>query len=326
MSIRIGLAGCGDIVKRYYLPALMRLRDEGRVRLAACCDVDMDRAEGAALLAGFEGSYTDCIRMMRTEKLDAVVMAVPVEKTAGLAMKAASFGIPMMLEKPPALTAEEGRRLDKVLKENKVLHQIAFNRHFIPVAASLREKLRGKRVQNIQIQMCRIRRLEKTFYTTAVHCIDLLRFLSDAEYEQVRFSYQDLPEYGSRVSNFFLDCRFGNGVSGQISILVDSGLVNERIMAVCSGTSYYASLPVWECGDSPGGILTYQGDRLVDSESGPETGEAFQNAYASGFYGEIRNFLEAVDRKIQPEESMEYAIPLIEIAQKLHNREEEYRK
>lgn len=324
MGIRIGLVGCGDIVRRYYLPALAQLQREGKISLAACCDVDGQKAQAAAGI-GFERVYTDCLKMLEEIRPDGVLMALPVEKTAEWAMRAAPYGIPLMLEKPPALTKESALLLAETLKKYSVLHQVAFNRHFIPVAVALKEKLKKETVRDIQIQMCRINRVEQTFYTTAVHCIDLLRFLSGGSYEQVDFSYQDLPEYGPHVSNFYLQCRFSNGVAGQIAILVDSGIVNERVMVSCKGTAYFAALPVWECSDSPGGIVIYQGDKVADTMIGPAVGNPLCNAVASGFYGEIAHFVNAVARQRQPEESMESAVELIEIAEALHNRREVYR-
>lgn len=325
MSLRIGLVGCGDIVKRYYLPALEKMAKEGKVQLAACCDRFLGRAEDASAI-GFEKVYTDCIQMLKEVKPDGVLMALPVEITAMQAIEVAPLKIPMMLEKPPALTAAKAKELLKALERHKVLHQIAFNRHFIPVAASLKEKLKNEKVRNIQIQMCRINRVEKTFYTTAVHAVDLLRYLAGAEYTRVSYSYQDLPEYGEHVSNFYLDCSFANGVTGQITILVDGGIVNERVMASCKGTTFYATLPVWECSDSPGNISVYQEDLLVLREEGPKVGKPLENAIASGFYGEIENFVRAVECGIQPTENMNYALPLIEISEKLHNREKQYKK
>ena len=326
MSVRIALVGCGDIVKRYYLPALKQMSGEGKIWLAACCDIISERAGEAASDAGFEKVYTDCMQMLRETRPDGILMALPVERTAQQAIEAAPLGIPMMLEKPPALTKVKALELSGALKKHGILHQIAFNRHFIPVAVSLKEKLGNERVRNIQIQMSRIKRVEKTFYTTAVHAIDLLRYLADAEYTQVSYSYQDLPEYGSGVSNFYLNCSFANGITGQITILVDGGIVNERVIASCKGTTYYASLPVWECSDSPGGIVVYRGDSVIFEEKGPATGEPLENAVASGFYGEIENFVRAVETRRQPQENMEFALPLIEISEKLHNREKEYRK
>ncbi len=325
MSVRVGLAGCGDIVKRYYLPVLLQMAKEGKIHLAACCDVVSEKAEEASAI-GFEKVYTDGIAMMREVKPDCVLMALPVEETAKQAIKAAPLGIPMMLEKPPALTKMKALELSGELQKYGILHQIAFNRHFIPTVVSLKEKLKKERVRNIQIQMCRVNRVEKTFYTTAVHAVDLLRYLADAEYTQVNCSYQDLPEYGGHVSNFYLNCSFSNGLTGQITILVDGGIVNERIMVSCRGITYYASLPVWECSDSPGGILAYQNDCLVLKEKGPATGDPLRNAVASGFYGEIENFIRAVEAKAQPPENMEYSLPLIEISEKLHNREREYNR
>lgn len=325
MGIRIGLVGCGAIVKRYYLPALSQLQQEGKISLAACCDVDMQKARAAAEI-GFEKVYTDCLRMIEEVRPDGVLMALPVDKTAEWAMRAAPYKIPLMLEKPPALTKESALLLAETLKRYGVLHQVAFNRHFIPVAAALKEKLRGEQVRDLQVQMCRINRVEPTFYTTAVHSIDLLRFLAGGTYERVDFSYQDLPEYGPHVSNFYLQCRFSNGVTGQIAILVDSGIQNERVMASCKGAAYFAALPVWECSDSPGGIVTYRKDKVVDTMTGPETGTPLRNSVASGFYGEIDHFVDAVAQGRQPEESVESAMELIEIAEALHNRKDVYQR
>ena len=275
---------------------------------------------------GFEKVYTDCIQMMKEVKLDGVLMALPVDMTAIQAIEAAPFKIPMMLEKPPALTVAKANELLEVLEKYKVLHQIAFNRHFLPMATALKKKLMNEKVRNIQVQMCRINRVEKTFYTTAIHAIELLRYLVGAEYTRVNYSYQDLSEYGEHVSNFYLDCSFANGITGQITILVDGGIVNDRVMASCQGTTYYATLPVWECSDSPGNILVYRDDLLVLREKGPEVGGPLENAVASGFYGEIENFVRAVECGIQPSENMEYTLPLIEISEKLHNREKQYKK
>lgn len=327
MALRLALIGCGDIVNRYYLPALRVLKEEGKVELAGCCDKEEKRAVKAYQAAGFSRYAVDWRRLLREISPDAVLIAVPVESTANLAMEIAEFGIPIMLEKPPALTAEKARALNDVFRQKNILHQVAYNRHFMPVAAALKEKLgKEERVQNIQIQMCRIKRLEPTFYTTAIHCIDLLRFLADSEYIRVHFHYQELTEYGDHVGNYFLHAEFANGVSGQILILVDSGTVSERVMAVCSGTTYMAYLPVWECADSPGRIEKYQGDVLAECENGICGEGEVGNAKASGFYGEILNFVKAVEKGIQPMESMDFSIPLVEIAQKLQLREKEYRR
>lgn len=327
MGLRLGLVGCGDIVGRYYLPALKALAEDGLVELVGCCDKKEEKAKEVCRVAGFAGYDTDWHRMLTAKTPDAVLIAVPVECTADLVIEMAEFGIPIMLEKPPALTVEKAEELRGALANNHILHQVAYNRHFMPLAASLKKKLQKEReLQNIHIQMSRIKRLESTFYTTAIHSIDLLRFLADAEYKKVDFHYQELQKYGENVANYFLHAQFANGVTGQISILVDSGMVHERVMAVCEGTTYTACLPVWECADSPGRIEKYQADKLIECEMGEFGGNALENAKASGFYGEISNFIVAVQNGIQPVESVDFSIPLIEIAQKLHRREKEYRK
>lgn len=323
MSVRIGLIGCGIIVNQYYLPSLKKLKEEGKVELTACCDLNREKAEAAASI-GFEKVYTDAEEMLQKEKLDGVLLCVLPEHMTALAKKLAPFGIPMMLEKPPAMTPEQARELAAVLKEHKILHQVAFNRHFIPVVRSLKDKLQGEKVRDIQVQMCRINRIVPNFYTTGIHAIDLLRFLAGQSYEEVNFFYQDMPEYGPDQSNYHMQCRFGDGTMGQITIMVESGILNERVFVSCKDAAYYATLPVWECSDSPGNITVYRGDKIVENEQGPAIGGDLENAVASGFYGEIENFLRAVESGVQPLESMDFTVPLIEIAYKMHNREKQY--
>lgn len=325
MAVRIGLIGCGNIVNQYYLPALEKLKEEGKAELVACCDMVQEKAQVAAAI-GFERVYTDAVCMLQEEKLDGVLVCVLPEHMAQLVKKLVGFGIPMMLEKPPAMTAEDARELAALLKENHILHQVAFNRHFIPVSVALKEKLNGEKVRNIQVQMCRIRRIVPNFYTTAIHSIDLLRFLAGQEYESVDFFYQDMPEYGDNQSNYYLQCRFADGTTGQITIMIESGILNERVFASCRDTAIYATLPVWECSDSPGEITIYKEDKVVERVKGVPIGTELENAIASGFYGEIENFLKAVESKKQPLESMEFTVPLIEIAEKLHKREKTYRR
>ncbi len=325
MSVRIGLIGCGSIVNQYYLPALKQLKEEGKAELVACCDMIREKAEKAAEI-GFGKVYTDAEEMLSTEALDGVLVCVLPEHMTELAMKLAPYGIPMMLEKPPAMTTVQAKELAAVLKQHNILHQVAFNRHFIPVTVSLKKKLESEKVRNIQVQMCRIKRIVPNFYTTAIHSIDLLRFLAGQEYEAIDFFYQDMPEYGSDQSNYYLQCRFPDGTTGQITIMIESGILNERVFVSCKDAAYYANLPVWECSDSPGGITVYREDKIQEMEQGPAIGGALENAVASGFYGEIENFLKSVASGIQPLESMDFTVPLIEIAEKLHNRESQYRR
>lgn len=325
MSTKIGLIGCGIIVNQYYLPSLTKLQEEGKVELVACCDLNREKAEKAACI-GFQKVYTDAVEMLEKEKMDGVLVCVLPEHMTALVKKLAPFGSPMMLEKPPAMTPEEAKELATILKEHNILHQVAFNRHHIPVVKSLKEKLQKEKVRDIQVQMCRIQRIVPNFYTTAIHSIDLLRFLAGTDYEEVNYFYQGMPEYGPEQSNYYLHCRFADGTTGQITIMIESGLVNERVFASCKDAAYYATLPVWECSDSPGEIILYRGDKIVEKETGPAIGNGLQNAIASGFYGEIESFLKAVESGVQPLESMDFTIPLIDIAYRMQKQEALYTK
>lgn len=325
MAVRVALIGCGELARDYYAPAFRRLAKEGAAVLAACCDCDEDKSRAYAVETGFEKSYSDVKRMIRESGPDCMLIATPVTVTAKTAADLSRFCIPMMIEKPPALNAVDGELLKQALQKNGVLHQIAFNRHYMPLIRELKSRLEvSGDIQNVQVLMSRYRRTEPTFYTTAIHSVDLARYLAGAPYEKVRFSYQSLPQYGGGVENIFMDCRFKNGVSGQVSTLVCSGTVNERVMVTCDDRSYFARLPVWGCSDCPGNLEVYERGLPVSVKSGGEISDGPGDSEMNGFYAEIRGFLQAVEAGRQPEESMEYAMQAVKIGECIHNHMNEF--
>jgi len=325
--VKIALVGCGDIVNRYYGPSFVKLRKEGKIDSLSCCDLDMAKAHGFAQKYGFNRIFSDVDEMICEVKPDCLFIATPVTVTTELATRLSSYRIPMMIEKPPALTFAAGRRLCDALERNAVPHQIAFNRHFMPVVQYLKQELlqHDRHIQCVHSLMSRYRRVEDTFYTTAIHSIDLVRYLAGSEYRSIRFSYQDLPNYGRGVSNIFMDYVFQNGVSGQASMLVCSGTTNERVMITCDDATYFAHLPMWDCDDVPGLVQCNENNSLRYIKGGAELDGA-EDYIINGFHHEIDHFLSCVTLGKQPEESMAYALQSVRIAECVSLREPTYQE
>ncbi|MHC1692404.1 MAG: Gfo/Idh/MocA family protein [Sphaerochaetaceae bacterium] len=323
--MKIAIIGCGDIVDRYYGPSFMKLRDERKVDERFCCDLDTIKAANFRRKYGFDRSFTDADRMIDETKPDCLFIATPVTVTTGMAIHLSTYRIPMMIEKPPALTLASGQKLNGALIQNSVLHQIAFNRHFMPVVQYLKNDLRerGKTIQCVHSLMSRYRRIENTFYTTAIHSIDLVRYLAGSEYRTISLSYQELPNYGNGVCNIFMDYVFENGVVGQASMLVCSGTTNERVMVTCDDATYFAHLPMWNCDDVPGLVQCNENNSLLFLKKGEDL-DATDDYIINGFHHEISHFLSCVATGEQPEESMSYAMQSIHIAECISQRKSEF--
>ena len=97
-TLALGIAGCGRIVERGYLPALLGLRG---IELAAVADPDLGRAQ-RVLAATPATCFATVQEMVATARLDALVVATPVERHEEIARLAAGAGLPCLIEKPPA--------------------------------------------------------------------------------------------------------------------------------------------------------------------------------------------------------------------------------
>ena len=109
--LRVGLIGTGAIMRDAHIGAWTGLRDEGRVDLAAACDVRRPAAEALADQHGIPEVYDDAARMLRRVDLDLVDIATPNAAHAPAAVAALRAGCHVYCEKPLAPTPREVRRL-----------------------------------------------------------------------------------------------------------------------------------------------------------------------------------------------------------------------
>ena len=321
--MNICLIGCGNHTHDVYLPSFNRLKTErDDVTLAACCDLDIEKAKSMQSACGFLNCYTDYREMLKKEKPDALFMVTPYYVTADIAEDAAKLCFcPIMIEKPPGSTLEEALRIKNALGNR--LHQVAFNRHFMPSFLALKQKIEASRLQHAEYTMSRINRTEPFFFVTAIHGIDAVRYVVGSDYKHCDFYYQDTPTLGENCYNMHIFAEFENGATAQLAFLVQSGLVTERILATCENVSYELKTPIWHGGDTPGALYTYKQGKLCE-----KTEFEYQDLFLSnGFYGEMTAFMEAVKTGKQiAHVSMDSALQPVEIAQCLRYRKSEYRK
>lgn len=126
--MRLGVAGCGRIAERGYVPAA--LAAEG-VTITAFADPSQERLDGCLQLwreAGGEAQgFADLGELLAAESIDLLVVAAPLDLHTPLAEEAAAAGVRSLVEKPPAPDLAGALRLAGL----EPAPVFAFNRRFL---------------------------------------------------------------------------------------------------------------------------------------------------------------------------------------------------
>jgi len=107
VTLRIGIVGAG-MVSEHHLQAW---RNEGRAKVVAIADPDLQRAAARAYEFGIPTVFKDGLELIRSGLLDAVDIASPVETHAHLCRAAFRSSLAVLCQKPLAADAEEAARL-----------------------------------------------------------------------------------------------------------------------------------------------------------------------------------------------------------------------
>ena len=117
----IGVGGMGG----GHLQRMTKFRDEGKVNIAAVCDVDEGRLAKAAKVAGAGVDvYRDYRHICLRQDIDAVVIATPDHWHAVPTVHACETGKHVYVEKPASVTVEEGRAMVTAARENHCAVQV----------------------------------------------------------------------------------------------------------------------------------------------------------------------------------------------------------
>jgi predicted dehydrogenase len=182
----------------------------------------------------------------------------------------------------------------------------------------------------VEIVLARYRRLELDFTTTAVHVIDLARFLLDSDFREVSFRYPVYEVSGQPVTNYLLEGVLVSGVTARISIYPATGLTVERVTVYCADQAFWLA-----CSnglDAPGWLRRYQENRLVAELDGAQLagrdggGRSSESYILNGFYGEDAAFFDAVRAGIQPRDDLRSARQSVAIMQALRERQTQYQE
>jgi predicted dehydrogenase len=126
--MRLGIAGCGRIVERGYVPAALAAKG---VTIAAFADPNPDRLDQCLRLWREDGGeaegFADLTDLLAAAPIDLLIVAAPLDHHVALAEQAAAAGARSLVEKPPAPDLAGAQRLAALDPEPL----LAFNRRFL---------------------------------------------------------------------------------------------------------------------------------------------------------------------------------------------------
>ena len=318
--------GCGNMARSGHGPAFKKYAENhSDTVLAACCDLETERAELFKKQFGFEAAYTDYKLMLNEIKPDAVSLIAPVQSTADMAIEILKMGYPLILEKPPGRNVDETKKIVKAAQEAGVTVRVAFNRRYTPLLIELKKFVKNETIRNITYQMYRKDRRDSDFSTTSIHAIDAVKFIADSDYKFVDFTYQRIEGEDQNVANIYLNGLFESGTVAQLSLVAMGGTVAERVSVNTDRATYFVELPFWSNADSPGKLTRIAGNDVTDIITGNSLVDSTEMFEESGFYEENRSFFEAV-RSGDKTENVSSGLQSVEIADYIRKRKIKYTK
>ena len=114
--VRVGVIGCGS-VSGVYLPRLQQLQAQGvRAELVAACDRDPSRREVVRERYGVERFTTDYRELLADPEVDLVLVLTSMQEHGEITRAALEAAKHVLVEKPMAMTLEEGRQIVALAK------------------------------------------------------------------------------------------------------------------------------------------------------------------------------------------------------------------
>lgn len=126
-KIRVGIIGCGGI-SNSHMGGYKAIPD--LVEVAACCDIDGEKAKRYSEAYGIPNCYTDYNEMFANENLDAVSVCTWNAAHACATIDALNAGINVLCEKPMAMNTRQALEMKEAAERNGKLLMIGFVRRF----------------------------------------------------------------------------------------------------------------------------------------------------------------------------------------------------
>ena len=301
-NFRMAVIGAGIHAETNIFPSLAShlLAD---VETVAVCDLQEERARRMAARCGGGRTYSDFTEMIRQERPHGVIVCLNGRLHPDVVIACLQQGVPVLVEKPPALTVEDAQRMGECARTCKRAVMVAHQKRHGTAYAMARQIISNRRefgrLVQLEAKMHGMPRFPTTFSCLMewqIHNIDLVRsFGGDIADIAVRARV-----LGSNKAAVTMALSFTNGAVGAVGwgTFGAPGPFCERIEAV---------------GDTGKGVIVenaydvtyYDGSWCRRWRPDWNPNLANQSQALMGYAGEIRHFVECVQRGRKPTPSIE---------------------
>ena len=205
-----------------------------QVDLVGIVDIDKEKSQKLANEHGCE-VFSDHNELL--DKVDAVTIAVPTEKHAQIAEPFLSRSIPVLVEKPLAMTLPEARHMLQLAAKNNCILQVGYSERFNPVVQAMHRL-------HIEPQFMESQRISPyTFRSTDVgvvldimiHDIDIMLSLANSPVKDIQAVGVNVLGQHEDIANVRLT--FENGCVANLTAS-RLALKTERKIRIFSGQAY----------------------------------------------------------------------------------------
>jgi predicted dehydrogenase len=250
--LSIALIGCGAVTQILYTSPLANLQRAGLIETAALVDPNPESTAYVGRMLSAGRQYQDINAMLAECSVDLAIVAAPHRYHADLSVTCLQRGIPVLCEKPMALTSADCDRMVKAADEAGCLLAVGHFRRFFPATKMVKGILKSGLLGEIRS----FRFLEGEIYNWPVktaspfkraeagggvlidigaHTVDLLLWwlgeVSEVQYED--------DSMGGVEVNCRVHLRMVNGAEGIVQLSRDCPLPNRYLIECDKGWIAY---------------------------------------------------------------------------------------
>ena len=318
-KLKIAIVGCGRISYKH-VEAIVNNSSEAE--LVAVCDIVLENAvrRSEEYKKAFPNSdikiYTDYKKMLENEEIDLISLATESGYHPEIAIYCMNKGKHIIVEKPMALSTEDGDRMIECAVENNVKLCISHQNRFNPPIQKLRAAIEKGRFGKLINAMASIRwTRDMGYYTQApwrgtweldggtlmnqcIHDVDLLQWMMGGEVESVYAQTGTFlrsiegEDFGAIIIRFKNNaigiiegsaCVYPKNLEETLSIFGEKGAVSIGGLAV-------NRIETWRFGDN----IDNEEEILLSQEGDPDS------VYGHGHTPLFKDMIDAINNNREP--------------------------
>ncbi|MCM8807007.1 MAG: Gfo/Idh/MocA family oxidoreductase [Candidatus Omnitrophica bacterium] len=313
-KVKIGIIGCGNIVKLAHLPSLSSFED---VEICGVCDIDEKKLVEIKEKYKIVNTFNNYKEMIEKLALDAVYIALPPHIIFDPAIDCLERKLNIFIEKPPGICKEQTRQMALKSEKFGCITMVGFQRRFSPLTLKVKELVE----RNGPVILCIVRFIkffndETPYFRGAIdlltsdiiHAVDCLRWIGG---EVKKVSSLIKKWYKNYENNFNAILEFESGATG---LLVSNYIGGKRIFSIelhAKGITAYVE---------PEKIATIfmNGKEECISLKSEEIVGSTDFYKIAGFYNENRHFIDCLKQKKQPLTNLTDALKTMELIEKIY--------